>query len=111
MRQFTVTFVAMAVVAAAAVTAASVNPAPVRAETARKVYISALDASGAAVTALEAVDITVKENGKPYPVKSVEPLAAQMLISVIVDDQGTGAFQGAVAALVQRAAGKAQFRI
>ena len=81
MRQFTVTFVAMALLAAGAGTAATVSSAPVKAETARKVYISALDAKGAVVTDLTAADITVKENGKPYPVASVEPLSAPMFIS------------------------------
>jgi len=81
------------------------------AETVRKVYISVTDSKGVPAVDLTAADVTVKENGKPYPVASLEPAKAPMHIAIVVDDGGTGAFQSAVAELLQKTFGKAQYRI
>ena len=77
----------------------------------RKVYVSATDAKGAPVTDLTAAEITVKEGGKERPVASLQPAVAPMQVAILVDDAGTGAFQGAVAQFLQKAFGRGQFSI
>ena len=68
--------------------------------TARTVYVSVVDNKGVALTDLTEADFAVKENGKDYPVK-VEVAKDPMQLAVVVDDNGTGVFRPAVAALVQ----------
>lgn len=90
---------------------ATVDTAPARAEVTRKVYISATDGKGAPVTDLTAAEITVKEGGKDRAVASLEPAVAPMQVAILVDDAGTGAFQGAVAQFLQKSIGHGQFSI
>src|SRR5258707_6392576 len=79
---------------------ATVDTAAARAEVTRKVYISAADSKGVPVTDLTAADVTVKEGGKDRPVASLQPAVAPMQVAILVDDSGTGAFQGAVAQVI-----------
>ena len=81
------------------------------AEVVRTVYFSASDASGALVTDLTAADLAVKEGGKDRAITAVERATAPIHVSILVDDGGTGAFQGAVAQLLNTLMGKAQFAI
>src|SRR4051794_23585468 len=66
------------------------------AEVVRTVYFSALDAKGAPITDLTAADLAVKEGGKDRTIRGVEPATAPIQVSILVDDGGSGAFQGAV---------------
>jgi len=88
---------------------ATVDGAP--AEVTRKIYISAVDAKGAPVTDLTAADITVKEGGKDRPVVSLQPATGPMQIAILVDDNGTGAYQAGVFQFIQKTIGHAQFSI
>ena len=80
-------------------------------ETVRRVYFSAVDASGVPVMDLTVADLTVKEGGKERAIRSVEPATAPLQISILVDDAGTGAFQVAVAQFLQTMFGKALFAL
>ena len=91
----------------AIVTALTVPPADVL----RTVYFSATDANGAAVTDLTAADLAVKEGGKDRVVAGVERATAPMQVTLLVDDAGTGAFQGPVAQFLQTLFGRGQFAI
>ena len=64
------------------------------AETQRTVYFSAFDAKGTAVTDLTAADLAVKENGKDRAIASVVAATEPILVSILVDDGGSGGFQG-----------------
>jgi VWFA-related protein len=77
----------------------------------RKLYVTALDDSGAAVTDLTAADFAVKEGGKPRLVARAEPAVAKMQIAILVDDNGTGLFRVAVARFIQSLLGRAEFSI
>jgi hypothetical protein len=87
------------------------SPATGVAETTRRVYISAVDSTGAQVTDLTAADITVKEDGKDRPVASLQPAVAPMQVAILVDDSGLGAFQSGVAQFLQMNLGRGQFSI
>ena len=76
MPRYIAPIIVVAAVALGATTIASVDAARFSADTPRKVYISAVDAKGASVADLKAADVSVKENGKPYPVASLEPATA-----------------------------------
>ena len=91
--------------------AGSTNPVTGAADTTRRVYISAVDSSGAQVTDLTAADIAVKEDGKDRPVASLEPAVAPMQVAILVDDSGLGAFQSGVAQFLQMNLGRGQFSI
>src|SRR5262245_4518461 len=80
-------------------------------EVQRTVYFSALDAKGVAVTDLTAADLVVKEGGKDRVIAKVEPATAPIQLSILVDDGGTGGFQGAVAQLLDAMMGHGQFAI
>ncbi len=90
---------------------APTSPATGAAETTRRVYISAVDSTGAQVTDLTAADITVKEDGKDRPVASLQPAVAPMQVAILVDDSGLGAFQSSVAQFLQMNLGRGQFSI
>ena len=96
-------------------TAALVMPVAGRAtwgaDVVRTVYFSARDANGAAVTDLTAADLAVKEGGKDCAIRAVEPASAPIQVMVLVDDAGTGAFQGAIAQFLQTLLGHGQFAI
>src|SRR4051812_43698339 len=81
------------------------------ADVVRTVYFSAVDANGAAVTDLAAADLAVKENGKDRAIASVAPATGPLQVSLLVDDAGSGGFQGAVAQLIDAMLGHAQFAI
>jgi hypothetical protein len=101
------------VVSAIAVTGgatSAVTPAPI-ADVIRQIYISATDGSGAPVTDLTAADISIKEGGKDRPVDSLKPAIGPMHVAILVDDAGSGAFQAAVAQLLERTLARGQFSI
>ena len=77
----------------------------------RTVYFSARDAHGAAVTDLTAADLAVKEGGKDRAILDVQPATAPMQVMLLVDDAGTGAFQGAVMQFLQTLFGHGLFAI
>ena len=91
--------------------AATTGTGAVPAETPRKVYISAVDASGAPVTDLTAADIAVKEDGKDRQVASLARATEQMDVHLFVDDNGSGAYQGGVLEILQALIEHAQFTI
>jgi len=62
------------------------------------------------VADLKAADVSVKENGKPYPVASLEPATAPMQVAIVVDAPAA-AYQGAVAKFLDTTLGKGQFMI
>lgn len=97
------------------VAAAIAMPVTVRAtageDVVRKVYFSARDANGAAVTDLTAADLTVKEGGKERAIVAVQPATAPLQVLILVDDGGIGAFQGAVTQFIQALFGHAEFAI
>jgi hypothetical protein len=88
---------------------AAAHAAP--AEVTRKVYISAVDSKGAPITDLTAAEITVKEGGKERPVVSLQPATAPMHVAILVDDNGTGAFQPGVFEFLQKVLSRGQFSI
>ena len=77
----------------------------------RTVYFSAVDAKGAPVTDLTAADLAVKEGGKDRVIAGVEAATAPLQLSLLVDDGGTGGFQGAVAQFLEAMLGHGQFAI
>jgi hypothetical protein len=83
----------------------SARPLARRAEITRTVYFSAIDRSGAPVTDLTAADLSVKEGGKDRAIASVKPATAPMQMTILVDDQGSGIFQVAVSALIEKTYG------
>ena len=85
----------------------SARPADVQ----RTVYFSAVDSKGAPVTDLTAADLAVKEGGKDQIIKSVAAAATPIQVSILVDDGGTGGFQGAVAQFLETMLGHGQFAI
>jgi len=81
------------------------------ADVTRQIYISATDKSGAQVTDLTAADISIKEGGKDRPVESLQPATGLMHVALVVDDAGSGAFQGAIAQFLQRTLARGHFSI
>ncbi len=89
-----------------------VGTATAPAEVTRKVYISATDSkSGAPITDLTAADIAVKEGGKERTVAGLVPATAPVHVAILVEDNGTGAFQFAVSQFLQKVHGRGQFSI
>jgi hypothetical protein len=87
------------------------SPEAVRAETTRRVFFSAADAKGAAVTDLTASDLTVKEGGRERAVAALAPATGPFQVAILVDDGGGGYFQGAVAHFIIRTLGRAEYAI
>ena len=81
------------------------------ADVVRTVYFSAVDAKGVHVTDLTAADLAVKEGGKDRAIEAVRPATAPMQLSMLVDDGGTGGFQGAVSQLIRATFGRAEYTI
>jgi hypothetical protein len=81
------------------------------ADTARKVYIAATNASGAFVTDLTAADITVEEDGKARAVASLKRATTIIDLHLFVEDSGTGAYQGGALALLQALGPRARITI
>ena len=88
-----------------------VGTATAPAEVTRKVYISATDSKGAPITDLTAAEITVKEGGKERTVAGLVPATAPVHVAILVEDNGTGAFQFAVSQFLQKVHGRGQFSI
>jgi hypothetical protein len=90
-------------------TGAASGPAP--ADTTRTVYFGATDSKGASITDLTAADITVKEGGKDRAVATLAAATGPLDMYVLVDDRGTGAYQGAVGQFLQTMVGHGKFAI
>jgi len=72
------------------------------ADVTRTVYFSAIDAKGAPVTDLTAADLAVKEGGKERAIAGLEAATTPLFVSLLIDDGGSGAFQGPVAQMMER---------
>jgi hypothetical protein len=81
------------------------------AEITRTVYFSAVNDEGTAVTDLTAADLAVKENGKERTIASVAAATTPIQVSLLVDDAGSGAFQGPVGQFIDALLAKGQFSI
>jgi hypothetical protein len=77
----------------------------------RRVYVTAHDRNGAAITDLAAADVAVKEGGKAREILAITPAAAPLQIAILVDDNGTGLFRVAVARFIESLLGRAEFSI
>lgn len=91
--------------------AATTGTARPKADVVRTVYFSAVDAKGVHVTDLTAADLAVKEGGKDRVIEEVKLATAPMQVSILVDDAGTGGFQGAVSQFIQATFGRAEYAI
>jgi hypothetical protein len=89
----------------------SVPTSAQNASTARKFFVNAFDDAGAPVEDLSAEDLELKEGGKERDVVAVRPARGMMQIALIVDDNGTGLFRGALFRFVQRLQGRAEFAV
>jgi hypothetical protein len=94
----------------AALLAFALLPAGFQGET-RRVYVTAVDRSGAVVADLTAADVAVKEGGKEREVVSLKPAVRPLQIAILVDDNGTGLFRVAVARFIEALLGRAEFSI
>lgn len=81
------------------------------ADTPRTVYFSAVDSKGTPVTDLTAADLAVKEGGKDRAIADLSHASAPILVSILVDDGGTGAFQEGVSGLLESMLDHGQFAI
>ena len=77
----------------------------------RRVYVTAVDGTGAAVLGLTAADFTVKEGGKAREIVKAGPASGPMQIAILVDDNGTGIFRYAVGRFIETLLGRAEFGI
>ena len=77
----------------------------------RTVHFFAVDGKGVHVTDLSAADLAVKEGGKDRTIESVKPATMPMQLSILVDDGGTGGFQGALSQLIQATFGKTEYAL
>jgi len=75
---------------------------------ARMVYFSAVDEKGVPVSDLTPADLAVKEGGKDQKIDTLMPATTPLDAVLIVDDGGSGAFQGAVAQFLETTQNKAQ---
>lgn len=97
--------------AAATIVGALLLSAGAQLATTRTVYFSVLDGNGVPVGDLTAADFTVKEGGKDQKIDEVKAATAPMDIALIIDDGGTGAFQGATAEFLNKTLGRAQISV
>ncbi len=84
---------------------------PARAQTTRTVYISASDSRGGHVGDLTADDVVVKDGGRTREIAGLRPATARMDIAILVDDNGSGAYQAGVLQFLQTLVGYARFSI
>ena len=82
-----------------------------RADVVRTVHFTAVDDKGIHVPDLTAGDLTVKEGGKDRTIEAVSPASAPMHVVILVDDGGTGGFQGALAQVIQATFGRAEYSL
>ena len=101
-------FLTLSLLLLLATTAGTARPS---ADLLRTVHFFAVDANGVHVTDLTAADLTVKEGGKDRAIEAVKPATMPMQLSILVDDGGTGGFQGALSQLIQATFGRAEFAI
>jgi VWFA-related protein len=78
---------------------------------ARRVYVTVVDANGAAVTDLGPADFVVKEGGKVRDIVKAGPATGLLQIAILVDDNGTGIFRYAVGKFIEPLLGRAEFAI
>jgi VWFA-related protein len=78
-----------------------------RQNTTRTIYATVTDKSGALVKDLQAADFEVKEGGKVQEI-TVKPSTAPLRIALVDSDGGTGAFQAAVLAFLQKVLDRAE---
>src|SRR5262245_50589916 len=95
----------------AVLSAAAILPCPLRAQTARTVYVSALRDRFTPVTDLVATDFALKEDGRVRTILRVEPAVAPMQVAILVDDNGSGIFRSGLARFIQRLQGQAEFSL
>jgi VWFA-related protein len=77
----------------------------------RRVYVTAVDGTGAPVTDLTAADFTVKEGGKAREIVKAAPATGLLQVAILVDDNGTGIFRFAVGQFIQALLGRGEFAI
>ena len=85
--------------------------AAMRAPVLRTVHFSAVDANSAPVTDLTAADLAVKEGGKERAIEAVRAATTPLQLSILVDDGGTGGFQGALSQLIQATFGTTEYSL
>lgn len=79
--------------------------------TPRRIFVGAIDSKGTPVTDLTAADLAVKEGGRNQKIDAVQPATDPMHVAMIIDDGGTGAFQGSASEFLNKMAGQAQFAV
>jgi VWFA-related protein len=77
----------------------------------RRVYITAVDGSGAPITDLTAGDFVVKDGGKERQVTRAEAATARIQVALLVDDNGTGSFRVPAGRFIESLLGRAEFAI
>lgn len=99
------------IVAAALLTLACL-PAQIGAQPlTRRVYVAALDRTGAPVADLTAAELEVKEGGKTREIATLRPATRPLQIAILVDDNGTGLFRVAIARFIESLLGRAEFSL
>jgi VWFA-related protein len=102
---------AAGVVLAVALAAASGHAQSERDARTRTIYVTATDSKFAPVTDLVMRDFTVRQDGHPRELISVDMATMPLQIAVIVDDNGTGLFRSALARFIQRLQGRAEMSL
>lgn len=77
----------------------------------RRVYVTAVDGSGAPVIDLTAADFAVKEGGKEREISKAGLATGPLQIAILVDDNGTGIFRYAIGKFIEPLLGRAEFGI
>ena len=77
----------------------------------RVIYVTALDDHNVPVTTLSTPDFTVKEDGKPREIASVQPATEPLEIVILVDDDGTGMFRYGLTGLAELLQGRAELAV
>ena len=77
----------------------------------RAVYVSVTDKNGTAITDLQSTDFEVKEGGKTREIVGASAATIPLRVSLLVADQGTGAFQRGLAQFMQTLLGHAEFQL
>ena len=77
----------------------------------RTLYVSVVDKTGSPITDLQAADFEVKEGGKVQSISGVKLATTPLHIAIIDSDAGTGYFQAAIATLMKKLLGHAEFAL